>query len=416
MIGIAIDEGLIPGVDEPMTTWFPEWVGTPREDMTLRDVLTMTSGLDWEESYSPQSAGTSDIIQMVAVQADQLAYAASQPQEVPPGTRFSYSSGDSMLLSGVLEQATGMPADEYAREKIFEPIGMDQAELWTDAVGHGLTYCCVDTTSRGFARFGQLFLQEGRWGDEQVVSAEWVAQSTRAVVDLRRLRLPVVAEQRGGHRPLRGPRSRRAVHLRGAQPRPGGRPQRHLRQGRRPRGGRSEPAHPTCRPRGLVPGKGTVGPSSWNDDDFLGPILASIDDTTPPEVEWFDGTTEAFYEVPDPLPPGAPGDLIRVQAVSANATSTTVRIMYHSRDGLDRDRAVTGMLDLPQRRAAGGRVAGRVARQRHGRPRRALRAQPEGSAVGTAGQAAVGVVTDYIGMGPVGERHPYLSRPARATA
>ena len=176
-VGIAIEDGLIPGVDEPMTTWYPTFAGTEREDMTLRDVLQMGSGLDWVEDYDPASVAESDIIRMVTGERDQLAYAASQPAEVVPGSRFSYSSGDTMLLSGVIEQATGMPADAYATEVLFGPLGLDRAEWWRDGGGHTLTYCCFDSTSRDFARFGQLYLQAGRWGDRQVVPEQWVEES-----------------------------------------------------------------------------------------------------------------------------------------------------------------------------------------------------------------------------------------------
>ena len=143
-VGIAIEEGAIPGVDEPMTTWYPEFAGTERADMTLQDVLQMGSGLDWVENYDPESIGDSDIIRMVTGERDQLAYAVSQPAEEPPGSRFSYSSGDTMLLSGVIEQATGMPADEYATDVLFEPLGLERAEWWRDGEGHTLTYCCFD--------------------------------------------------------------------------------------------------------------------------------------------------------------------------------------------------------------------------------------------------------------------------------
>ncbi len=177
LIGIAIEDELIPGVDEPMTTWFPEWEGTQREAITLRDVLQMSSGLDWVESYSPDAVGESDIIQMVLAEEDQLAYAASQPSANEPGAVWSYSSGDTMLLSAVIEQATGMAAHEYAQEEIFDAIGMEQVEWWRDARGHTLTYCCVDTTSRGFARFGLLYARQGVWGDEQVVPRAWVEDS-----------------------------------------------------------------------------------------------------------------------------------------------------------------------------------------------------------------------------------------------
>jgi CubicO group peptidase (beta-lactamase class C family) len=177
LIGIAIDEGLIASVDEPMTTWYPAWKGTEREDITLGDVLRMSSGLDWVESYDPAAIEESDIIQMVLFQPNQLRYAARRPALNPAGDVWSYSSGDTMLLSGVIEQVTGMSTEEYAEDRIFEPIGIDQVEWWQDARGHTLTYCCRDTTSRDFARFGWLYLSGGTWGDEQVVPGEWVDES-----------------------------------------------------------------------------------------------------------------------------------------------------------------------------------------------------------------------------------------------
>jgi CubicO group peptidase (beta-lactamase class C family) len=183
LVGIAIDEGKIPSVDEPMTTYFPAWKGTPRETMTIRDVLEMKSGLDWDEGYEGSDVSESEVAQMVLNQSDQLAYAASIASEVEPGTRWSYSSGDAMLLSGVLQQATGMRAEAYADEKLFGPIGMEQVEWWQDAEGHTLTYCCLDTTTRDFARFGLLYLHQGAWGDRQVVPQEWVAESLRPAAD-----------------------------------------------------------------------------------------------------------------------------------------------------------------------------------------------------------------------------------------
>ena len=162
---------------------------------------------------------------------------------------------------------------------------------------------------------------------------------------------------------------------------------------------------PRCRPRRSV---GTVLLLLAMS---VGTASAAPSDTEP-EWEWFEGTVEEFYVLPDPLPAGDPGDLIRVQAVSSNATSTTVRIMYHSRDARDRDRAVTGMLTYPNAPApaAGWPVVswanGTVGMASHCAPSRA------GRAVSTLGIQGVGVQTDYIGLGPVGEIHPYLSRPS----
>ncbi|MEI2653111.1 MAG: serine hydrolase [Microthrixaceae bacterium] len=242
LVGIAIDEGKIPSLDVPMTTYYPDWAETGRGDITLRDVLEMSPGLTWEENYSPSSLDTSDVINMVVRESDQLAYAASRPAEVPPGTAFVYSSGTSMLLSGVLQQATGMEARDYAQQKLWDRIGVDQVEMWTDAEGHTLTYCCVDTTSRGFARFGQLFLDDGAWGSEQVVPESWVAASVAGSrAGSHDVRTAVVARRRlrcaRGHVLGAGPR--RPVHLRDPEPRPRCRPQRHLCQGGRPAGGRS---------------------------------------------------------------------------------------------------------------------------------------------------------------------------------
>lgn len=177
LVGIAIDEGLIESIDEPMTTWYPEWEGTPRAEITLVDVLQMASGLDFTESYDPADLESSDIIQLVLASPDQLAYAAGRPELEAPGTVFNYSSGDTLLLSGVLEQVTGMSAADYADEKLFGPLGIEQVEWWEDAVGTTLTYCCLDTTSRDFARFGQLFLDGGVWQGEQVVPTSWVEAS-----------------------------------------------------------------------------------------------------------------------------------------------------------------------------------------------------------------------------------------------
>ncbi len=179
LIGIAIEDGLIPSVDEPMTTYYPEWLGTPNEAITLRDVLQMASGLHWNEEYDPDAGPIeeSEIIQLVLFHPDELEFVAGLEAESEPGTVFNYSSGNTMLLSGVIEKATGMSVSDYAQQELFGPIGIDQVEWWVDAAGHTLTYCCLDMTSREFARMGQLFLNGGTWGDEQVVPADWIAES-----------------------------------------------------------------------------------------------------------------------------------------------------------------------------------------------------------------------------------------------
>lgn len=137
-------------------------------------------------------------------------------------------------------------------------------------------------------------------------------------------------------------------------------------------------------------------------------------DAPAPEPAPFTGTVNEFYEAPDPLPEGEPGELIRVQRVTADDDTTTVRIMYHSRDGRDRDRAVTGIVTYPNAPAPDGDWP--VVSWAHGMagliwscaPSRANEPAPD------FGVEGVRVATDYIGLGPVGEHHPYLSGPSEA--
>jgi hypothetical protein len=128
----------------------------------------------------------------------------------------------------------------------------------------------------------------------------------------------------------------------------------------------------------------------------------------------FTGTVDEFYEVPDPLTDGAPGELIRVMPVRQDATTATVRVMYHSRDARDRDRAVTGTVTYPTAAPPAGGWP--VVAWAHGTTGLASPCAPSrgGGPAPAFGVDGVRVATDYIGLGPVGERHPYLSGPSEA--
>ncbi len=280
-VGIAIAEGHIPSVDVPMADYYPDWKGTAKEAITLRHVLWMSSGLAFTESYAPDSFDTSDIIQMVVFRLDQLTYAAARPFAHEPGTVFNYSSGDTMLLAGVIEKATGMPADEYAEQKLLDPIAMEKVEWWRDGAGHTLGYCCFDTTSRGYARFGQLYLQGGEWHGEQIVPEEWVEASWTPSpaydgygyqwwLDAAEPEegLPAVYSARGhdGQYAYVIPEYDMVVVRNGSYSKHPGAPV-------------ADPAlfgkYP---PQNLVPGQGTAPPDEWNQWAFLGPILESVQD------------------------------------------------------------------------------------------------------------------------------------------
>lgn len=142
----------------------------------------------------------------------------------------------------------------------------------------------------------------------------------------------------------------------------------------------------------------------------------SSDTSATTDFEWFEGSVDDFYVVPDPLPAGEPGELIRVQEVSSTATDVTVRIMYHSRDGLNRDRAVTGMLTYPL--ADAPPEGWPVISHAHGTTGLGSKCAPSrsGRPVWNWNIPAVAVESDYIGMGPVGEVHAYMSRASEGNS
>ena len=277
LIGIAIAQGKIPSVDEPMTTYFPEWAGTPKAAITLRNVLHMESGLKWNEDYDVADVASSDVISM-GLSTDELAYAASRPLANPPGTVFNYSSGDAMLLSGVIAKATGMPADAYARQVLYDPLGMQQVEWWRDAARtrsrtaaptpraatSPASGCCSCATATGTARRscpprGCTTSIQPTANSGGVYGYMWW----------------IIVDARGAGADLLRHRVRRAVHLRDPEPRPGRGAQRRLREERVPAGGRPEPVRrlPAI---GLVRRCRHAATCIVVDDDFLRPIVQSV--------------------------------------------------------------------------------------------------------------------------------------------
>jgi len=278
LVGIAIDEGKIPSVDVKMTTYYPDWAQRGLGDVTLRDVLEMSSGLKWNEDYSPDDLEASNVVQMVLTQRDELAYAVARPREVAPHTVFNYTSGGTMLLSGVLQQATGMSPAAYAHQKLLDPIQMSKVDWWSDAVGHTLTYCCVDTTSRDFARFGLLYLNKGNWNGKQVVPASWVADSVKGsraapkeygyqwwLEDVDGVPPDLFqAEGHDGQFIYVVPSLDLVVVRNGTYVKNTGTPV-------------ADPNLFAKYPSGdIVPGQGTAPPDDWDSAKFLGPIVASL--------------------------------------------------------------------------------------------------------------------------------------------
>ena len=168
LVGMSVDRGEIESIDVSTAEFFPEWSGTPNENITLRHLLEMRSGL-------PERSEGGGIYME---EEDQLQYSIDREAEEDPGERFAYRNEDSMLFAGILEQVTGESVQAHAQEVLFAPLQME-AVWWIDGAGHALTYCCVDATPRDYARFGLLYARNGIWQGESIVPARWVDESTQ---------------------------------------------------------------------------------------------------------------------------------------------------------------------------------------------------------------------------------------------
>ena len=173
LTGMLIADGKIKGVDQPVSDFLPGWGEGQKAKVTIRHLLTMTSGLKQRLGQEPGPN------QSVGFEADKTAFVLGLPLDFAPGERWSYSNEGVQLLSPILEKAAGMPLQDYARTRLFEPLGMTNTRLKLDNKGHAMTYADAATTLRDFAKVGQLMLQKGKWGDRQIVPESWVRESTQ---------------------------------------------------------------------------------------------------------------------------------------------------------------------------------------------------------------------------------------------
>jgi CubicO group peptidase (beta-lactamase class C family) len=180
LVGIAIREGYIEGVDQRVADFFPAHAGLQddplKQAMTIEHLLTMTSGLYWPESAAMYSSSGNVMNQMMR-SFDWVRFVLDRPMAAAPGAVFNYSSGASHLLSAIIQEATGERTLAFARTYLFEPLGLSRVSWLSDP--HGIAFGAggVRLTPRDMARFGQLYLQGGVWNGEQIVPAEWVEDS-----------------------------------------------------------------------------------------------------------------------------------------------------------------------------------------------------------------------------------------------
>ena len=185
----------------------------------MRQLLTMTSGVKWNEDYTDVN---SDVARMYAQRPDPgfdmtVSYVRKLPREAPPGTKWVYKTSETNLVGVLVAEATGKPLADYLSEKIWRPYGMERdAEWMIDDVGHEQGGCCLAMTLRDFGRFGQFILDGARVAGQPIVPDTWLPEATRTqVVDGRRhgLRLPVVDARRWARSRDAGSTGRRCTSI-----------------------------------------------------------------------------------------------------------------------------------------------------------------------------------------------------------
>lgn len=177
LIGIAKDEGYLKSVDQKVINFFQDYeinnLDSRKEKIEIFNLLTMTSGMQWSDAFSPtdsdQMNNTSDWAQ----------YVLDKPMVDEPGYSWVYSSGSSQLLSVILQETTGLSALDYATIKIFKPLGITNITWWNDSQGYSIAGWGLHLSTFDITKIGYLFLRNGKWNDKQIVSNEWIRESTK---------------------------------------------------------------------------------------------------------------------------------------------------------------------------------------------------------------------------------------------
>jgi len=181
LIGAAIQDGYIKSLDAPVTDYIPELKGSAYDGVTIRQLVTMTSGVKWNEDYSdPRSdvAQAGNAILEPGVNPI-VSYMRRLPRADPPGSKWVYKTGETDLAGILVSNAVGKTLADYLSEKIWAPFGMEQDAVWVeDVAGHERGGCCISMTLRDYARFGQFMLEGGKAAGVPVVPPGWVADAT----------------------------------------------------------------------------------------------------------------------------------------------------------------------------------------------------------------------------------------------
>jgi CubicO group peptidase (beta-lactamase class C family) len=181
LVGAAIKDGFIKSLEDKVSAYIPDLKGSAYDDVTIRQLLTMTSGVQWNEDYEDPNA---DVAKFNNAKADPgvdatVSYMRKLPRAHPPGTHWAYNTGETNLIGVLVMSATKKPLAQYLEEKIWKPFGMAHDATWLlNNTGTEIGGCCIQAATTDYARFGQFVLNGGKIGDTQVVPEDWFSMAT----------------------------------------------------------------------------------------------------------------------------------------------------------------------------------------------------------------------------------------------
>ena len=188
-VGIAIGQGKIKSVNEKIFTYLPEYARYDtgmKKDITIKDLLTMSSGIEWNEMIPYMDSANSE--RKIGEQIDPVKYYLSQRIISKPGTVWNYSAGCTYTLAAIIKKATGLDIDKFAKQNIFDPLGISSF-VWLKR-DNGLPYAPAGLRlrSRDMAKFGSLYLTQGKWKNKQIIPKAWTEESFKFQITIERFR------------------------------------------------------------------------------------------------------------------------------------------------------------------------------------------------------------------------------------
>lgn len=187
LVGIALKEGHIKSLDDKVSDYIKGLRGSAYDDVTVHQLLTMTSGVRWNEDYTDPGSDVAMFNKHVSNDGlpTIVSYMKALPRIHPPGTKWHYSTGETNLIGILVSEASGQPIAQYLSEKIWQPYGMEKPATWLlSPDGREISGCCIQASLRDFARYGQFILDGGKINGEHVLPHNWLKMATTKRTDI----------------------------------------------------------------------------------------------------------------------------------------------------------------------------------------------------------------------------------------